>query len=246
MKTGKRFAPGLVIGLSIFICLTGVLANPSDSQAAAYSILHDFADGATDGFQPYYGGPALSGSTLYGMTQGGRQSPGEYQYFGSLYKINTDATGYQILHDFASGTDGTSPRGGLTLSGATLYGCTAYGGGFNGGTVFKINTDGGGYQVLKRFAMGDEECIPYGAPVISGSTLYGVHSSSGLGAPFFGAIFAMDLDGGNYRLLYEFAGKPGDGAAAPITRFCTISPVIPATGDTLMAPSPWWAPSSTA
>ena len=70
MKTGKRFAPGLVIGLSIFICLTGLLAHPSDSQAAPYSVLHNFG-GTDDGFYPYYGGPALSGSTLYGMTPGG-------------------------------------------------------------------------------------------------------------------------------------------------------------------------------
>ena len=45
------------------------LTNPSYSQST-YSILHNFGD-TGDGFQPYYGGPALSGSTLYGMTQGG-------------------------------------------------------------------------------------------------------------------------------------------------------------------------------
>lgn len=63
MRTGKRVVQGLVIGLSMFICLTGALADP-------YAILHNFGD-TGDGFQPYYGGPALSGSTLYGMTQGG-------------------------------------------------------------------------------------------------------------------------------------------------------------------------------
>ena len=155
MRTGKRLVPGLVIGLSMFICLTSMLANPSDSQAAAYSILHNFAGGADDGFQPYFGGPVLSGSTLYGMTQGGRTGPGPpaYHYAGTLYRINTDGTGYQILHDFGmDGFDGTSPRGSLSLSGSTLYGFTTYGGGYNGGTVFKIDTSGGGYEVLKRFS----------------------------------------------------------------------------------------------
>jgi uncharacterized repeat protein (TIGR03803 family) len=216
MRTGKRLVQGLVIGFSIFICLTGLLANPSDSQAAAYTILHNFAGGADDGFQPYFGGPVLSGSTLYGMTQGGRTGPGPpaYHYFGTLYRINTDGTGYQILHDFGypDGWDGTVPRGSLTLSGSTLYGFTAYGGGYNGGTIFQINTSGGGYQVLKRFNMATDQCIPYGPPVISGSTLYGVHSSESL-APRYGAIFSMNLDGGGYQVLHDFAGKPDDGAA---------------------------------
>jgi uncharacterized repeat protein (TIGR03803 family) len=211
MRIAKRLAHGLVIGFSVLICMTSALVNPSDSQAAAYSILHNFVGGADDGFQPCYGGPVLSGSALYGMTQGGRRNPGVYDYFGALYKINTDGTGYQILHDFESGWDGTSPQSSLALSGSTLYGFTAGGGGYNGGTVFKIDASGGGYQVLKRFSMDDDQCIPYGPPLISGSTLYGLHSSTSLD-PRKGAIFAMNLDGGEYRLLYEFAGKPDDGS----------------------------------
>ena len=215
MRTGKRLVHGLVIGISMFICMTSVLANPSDSQAAEYSILHNFAGGADDGFQPYFGGPVLSGSTLYGMTQGGRTGPGPppYHYAGTLYRINTDGTGYQILHDFGApdGFDGTSPRGSLSLSGSTLYGFTTYGGGYNGGTVFQIDTSGGGYEVLKRFSTATDQCNPYGPPLISGSKLYGLHSSESTGLK--GAIFAMDLGGGGYQVLHEFAGKPDDGQA---------------------------------
>jgi uncharacterized repeat protein (TIGR03803 family) len=216
MRTGKRLVHGWVIGISMFICLAGLLAHPSDSQAAAYSILHNFAGGADDGFQPYFGGPVLSGSTLYGMTQGGRTGPGPppYHYEGTLYRINTDGSGYQILHDFGyppDGFDGTSPRGSLALSGSTLYGFTTYGGGSNGGTVFKIDTSGSGYEILKRFSTATDQCNPYGPPVISGSRLYGMHSSESTGLK--GAIFAMNLDGGGYQVLHEFVGKPNDGQA---------------------------------
>jgi uncharacterized repeat protein (TIGR03803 family) len=208
MQTGKRLVYGLVIGISMCICLAALLAHPSDSQAAPYSILHNFIGGPGDGSAPWYGAPVLSGSSLYGMTAGG----GEFWSGGVLYKVNVEGTGYQILHDFGyDGFDGTAPRGSLSLSGSILYGFTAYGGGYNGGTFFTIDTSGGGYQVLRRFRMDDEQCIPYGAPVISGSTLYGMHSSSSL-APRYGAIFAMNLEGGDYRLLHEFAGKPDDGA----------------------------------
>jgi uncharacterized repeat protein (TIGR03803 family) len=196
-------AHGLVTAIAVCICMAGVLAIPAISQSAAYSILHNF--GATDdGTKPYYGGPALSGSTLYGMTQGGGGS-GSY---GTLYQINTDGTGYQILHHFTSGTDGTTPRSSLTLSDSIIYGCTEYGGGSNGGTIFQINTNGGGYQVLKRFILATGPCCPYGPPVVSGSTLYGMVSSSDL----YGGIYAMGADGGNFTLMHEFAGKPNDGA----------------------------------
>jgi uncharacterized repeat protein (TIGR03803 family) len=211
MKTGKRLVPGLVIALSMFICLTSALAEP-------YSILHNFAGGADDGLSPVRSSLTLSGSTLYGMTSDGPKSddPPPYHYAGTLFKINTDGNGYQILHDFGdTNTDGTGPRGSLTLSGSTLYGFTAYGGGPNafavGGSVFKINTDGYGYEILHRFS-GDtfNQLHPYGAPVISGSKLYGMTCSEETGHK--GAIFVMNTDGNEYQLLHEFGSIVNDGA----------------------------------
>jgi uncharacterized repeat protein (TIGR03803 family) len=219
MRTGKRLMPALVIGLSMCIGLTGLLATPSGSQAAAYSILHNFVGGANDGIQPYYGGPVLSGSTFYGMTSGGPRSSGPpaYDYAGALFQINANGSGYQFLHYFnniSPGGDGTVPRGSLTLSGATLYGCTAYGGTpylQTQGTVFKINTNGGGYQVLHNFWQdANHEAHPYGPPIISGSTLYGMTSSESTSLK--GEIFALNTDGGGFQVLHQFAGKPADGA----------------------------------
>jgi uncharacterized repeat protein (TIGR03803 family) len=212
MRTGKRLVPGWVIGLSMFICLAGLLAIPSESQSAAYSILHNF--GATgDGFQPYFGGPALSGTTLYGMTQGGGTTTTSG---GALYKINTDGTGYQILHNFDNqppNGDGTVPRGGLTLSGSTLYGCCEYGGTpyiRTRGTVFKINTNGSGYEIIHSFDDDpDNQANPIGAPVVSGSRLYGTTVNSITGN---GEIYALSAGGGAPQVLHVFAGKPDDGA----------------------------------
>jgi uncharacterized repeat protein (TIGR03803 family) len=211
MKTGKRLAQGLVIGVFACICITCGLANPSYSQLS-YSILHNFG-GTGDGFQPYYGGPAVSGAALYGMTQGG----GGTGASGVLYKINADGTGYQVLHTFKNDPptgDGTSPRGSLTLSGSTLYGCCPYGGVPYiqvGGTVFKINTDGSGYQVLYSFGGGtDNQCHPYAAPVVAGSTLYGTTAEK-TGANTLGEIFALSTSSGVPQVLHNFAGKPDDG-----------------------------------
>jgi len=38
----------------------------------------------------------------------------------------------------------------LLLSGSTLYGITQNGGSLGNGTIFKINTDGSGFAVLKK------------------------------------------------------------------------------------------------
>ncbi|MHB8069248.1 MAG: choice-of-anchor tandem repeat GloVer-containing protein [Desulfobaccales bacterium] len=209
MKTGKRFVHGLVIGISMFICLTTVPANPTTFPV--YSILHNFSGGTTDGYQPYYGAPVLSGPTLYGMTQGG----GRYTTSGTLYKINTSGSGYQVPHWFNDETvvpaDGTVPRGGLTLSGSTLYGCTAYGGPGIGGSVFKMNLDGSGYTQLCTFAQGGQQS-PYSTPVISGSTLYGMTNDGDHNAGSYGGVFKVSTSGGTPEIIHNFAGKPSDGS----------------------------------
>ena len=214
MRTAKRFALGLVIGLSMFICLAGALAATPDPQFA-YSILHNFAGGESDGFQPF-GSLTLAGSTLYGMTSGGRNS-----YCGTVFKINPDGTGYQILHSFElpeNGTDGGTPKGSLTLSGSTLYGFTTDGSGppawtLGGGTVFKINTDGTGYQDLFGFG-GNTAGVPLypaGTPVISGSIIYGM-ASGYYGGNGNGGVFQINTDGTGCKLLHAFGGPPSDGA----------------------------------
>jgi uncharacterized repeat protein (TIGR03803 family) len=54
-----------------------------------------------------------------------------------VFNINTNGTGFSLLHEFAGGgSDGRDPYGDLTLSGSTLYGMTYYGGDSDSGTVF--------------------------------------------------------------------------------------------------------------
>ena len=47
--------------------------------------------------------------------------------------------------------EGAEPSAGVALSGTVLYGTTYSGGSFGIGTVFKMNTDGTDYTVLKHF-----------------------------------------------------------------------------------------------
>src|SRR5439155_22369686 len=84
--------------------------------------------------------------TLYGTA---REAEGSVA--GTVFKINTDGTGFAVLKMFTNSVDGRNPHGGLVLSGSTLYGTTELGGSSGFGTVFKVNTDGSGYIVLKNF-----------------------------------------------------------------------------------------------
>jgi len=50
-----------------------------------------------------------------------------------------------------TGPDGGSPFGDLVHSGNTLYGIRLHGGDDGTGTVFKVNTDGRGFGIIKSF-----------------------------------------------------------------------------------------------
>jgi uncharacterized repeat protein (TIGR03803 family) len=111
---------------------------------------------------------ALSGNTLYGTTYNGGAS-----LYGTVFKVNTDGTGYGVLKELNGGSDGSGPSSGLLLSGNVLFGtCVWSQNGVNRGTVFKINTDGTGFAVLKTFHGYDGD-YPLGNLVLSGTNLYG-------------------------------------------------------------------------
>src|SRR5439155_25192531 len=102
------------------LVLAGLLpAGPAPAQPV--TVLHSFAGGAGDGaIAP--GSLTASGSTLYGMTQAGGSID-----FGTAFRINTDGTGFGLLHAFVSGaSDGRNPNGSLIQSGPTLYGMTQF------------------------------------------------------------------------------------------------------------------------
>ena len=181
------------------------LAGGAFAQGHYFSVIHQFAGGANDGAGPN-GALLLSGGTLYGMTSAGG---GENQ--GTIFRINTDGTGFAVLHAFGGGpVDGGAPQGSLTLSGSTLYGLTATGGAYGLGTVFSINTDGSGFTLLHSFTGGSSDGVsPYGSLTLSGSTLYGL--TSGGGGYGQGVAFRINTDGTGFIMLHAFDGANDGG-----------------------------------
>jgi len=198
-----------LVSILVFSLLLPAIFAIAPQTAFGITLLHEFAGGANDGRNPC-GSLTLSDSTLYGMTYSG----GDHDD-GVVFKVDTDSNDYTLLHNFAGWgeDDGERPPGSLTLSGSTLYGMTAYGGGYGGGVIFKINTDGTGYDPLREFVAGntDDGFYPHGSLTLSGSTLYGMTYSGGdYGG---GVIFKINTDGTGYDHLHEFAGWPDDGQA---------------------------------
>jgi len=150
------------------------------------------------------------GGMLYGTTFWGGTSN-----LGTVFKMNTDGTGYTVLKHFIW-QDGMYPLAGLTSSDSVLYGTTPSGGSPEGGTVLRLNTDGTGYSVLMSFPECADARGPPGGLTLSGNMLYGTTSSGG--SSNLGTVFMLNTDGTGYAVLKSFAGasegaKPVGGLA---------------------------------
>ena len=182
------------------------------TNGSNYLLLHKFTGGSSDGANPH-GSPLVSNSVIYGMTGNGGNSG-----MGTIFRINTDTNGYQIIHHFAGGTaDGQGPGGGLLLSGSTLYGMTRQGGVSNNGTIFRIDTNGANFQVLHSFTGATNDGVgPVGGTLVqSGATLYGMTYQGGTAGT--GAIFSLNTNGGSFQVLHNFNGTDGGNPLGSLT-----------------------------
>ncbi len=180
--------------VTIFCLGTGV----AKSQLPYKDIL-DF--NATNGREPQYGKPTLSGDTLYGMTfYGGANA------YGCVFSIDTDGNGYNDILDF-NGPNGEYPGGSLLLLGNRLYGMTKNGGAHNDGVIFSINTNGTGYTDLFDFN-GSNGSGPWGSLISIKNKLYGVTETGGVNA--VGNIFSIDTNGYGYKDMHDFSASTGE------------------------------------
>lgn len=157
-----------------------------NTDGSNFSLLHSFALG-----EDYpYGSLLLDGNFLYGMTA----TYGSNDNAGKIFKINKDGTGYTILHTF-NYANGGKPNGTLVLGGNILYGMTALGGntgnGVRKGNIFKINTDGTGFQSVFNDLNGSQYYTwSYGSLVLVGNVLYGKSNVN---------LYSINTDGTGYQ-----------------------------------------------
>ena len=210
MKTRIR-NPFLLPTLTTALAL--ILAGQVTAQT--FTTLHSFtalaSDTNSDGANPC-AGLILSGNTLYGAADRGGSSGN-----GTVFKVNTDGTGFTNLHSFTArhapyhtNSDGANPCAGLILSGNTLYGTALEGGSSGNGTIFKVNTNGTGFTTLYSFTALDiatdttnsDGAWPYDGLILSGNTLYG--TAYGGGTSGNGTVFAVNTNGTGFTNLHSF------------------------------------------
>jgi uncharacterized repeat protein (TIGR03803 family) len=194
---------------------TPVLSGPGygtvykiNSDGSGYQVLHRFSTNSNDGAYPDLLSQFLGdGDLLYGTTYNGGSKND-----GTIFSIHTDGSGFAIVHSFTGAAGLAAPQGGLIkATNGGLYGM-ANGGSNNNGAVFKINTNGTGFQVFHQFGAfnGDAYSPCLGLIQASDGRIYGVTDNGG--AYDWGALFAMNQDGSGYSLVHSFTGPGGDGA----------------------------------
>jgi len=177
--------------------------------------LYSFAAGG-DGASPF-AELILAGGTLYGTAQFGGDNG-----YGTVFAVNTNGTGFRSLYSFTGANDGANPYAGLVLSGNTLYGTTINHGVLNDGTIYSINTNGTGFNVVYGFLGGTDGAYPYAGLIVSGSTLYGTARQGGDAGS--GTVFKLNTDGTSFVELHGFTDFADGGV--PYARLVLSSNIL--------------------
>ena len=168
------------------------------------TVLYTFT-GGIDGKFPSSGLVRDAKGNLYGTTREG----GSFAY-GTVYKMNPKSV-ETVLYNFAGGTDGCFPSGGLVMDAkGNLYGVTPECGASGYGTVFKLSKSGK-ETILHSFAGAPSDGeYPYYTSVLMDTkgSLYGVTWLGG--ASNNGAVYKLSKRG-TLTLLHSFAGGTADG-----------------------------------
>ena len=191
---------------SLVVC--GLVVLSASAETAHYQTIQSFGVAGVAGQKPYAGVISGTDGALYGTTLGGGSNSA-----GTVFKVNTDGSGYATLHVFlTNGVDGQSPGALTQASDGALYGMTSIGGTNKSGTVYKLNVNGSGYRLLHVFGSVASDGANPGAGLIEGRDggLYGTAFFGGSNG--VGTVFRLNKDGGSYGALYHFGRTASDGA----------------------------------
>lgn len=174
------------VAAALFSCLASTAL-----AAGEVRVLHTFSGGANDGYMSFCGVYA-SGTTLYGAAYTG----GAYS-MGVVYRLETDGSGFRVLHSFAGGADGDHPVAAPILVDGVLYGASSDWAG-NASVFYRVNPDGSGYTALtsRPYGYGPDESLSW-----HNGMLYGVAPGGGYGA---GSLFQLNPDGSGFEESLKF------------------------------------------
>ena len=215
-----------VCAAATLLCLWVVRTELIEAQM--FRTIYNFSPGShgmshtnADGGQPQCT-LFLSGNVLYGTASIDGPS-----LSGTVFRLNTDGSGFSTLHGFSAASDinpvnndGANPHGGVTLSSNRLYGTAFYGGSGASGTVFGLDTNGDNFQTLYSFTpfgftTNSDGAWPLADLVVSENVIYGSTFAGGLAGG--GTVFRINTDGSGFATfdsLTNLAGSAPQGALA--------------------------------
>jgi uncharacterized repeat protein (TIGR03803 family) len=179
----------------------------------ALTTLHSFL--GTDGLSP--DGPLVQASdgNFYGTTFGGG---GGFNSGGTVFKI-TPTGALTTLYSFCGCADGGNSQAGLVqASDGNFYGTTSGDGANNGGTIFKITSDGKLttiYTFCSQTGCTDGLHPFVGLIQATDGKFYGTTSYGGSGGA--GTIFQV-TPGGEFTTLHSFNQTDGYGPRGPLVQ----------------------------
>ena len=213
------------IRLAVFFALLASFVGAASAQAVpAYTFICTGSQGVgpcPDGGRPY---TILQGSdgNFYGTAE--ESSVGGNSGGGTVFSLTSGGV-FTALYTFLPGPQNNYPNGDgpyLLIQGpdGKLYGTTPLGGAADHGVLFRVNTDGSGFQVLHSFCS-KPNCADGNYPTalvvgadgnLYGTTIYGGAGQTGSctgGA--CGAIFRVVPSTGKYKLVFSFTNPQKQG-----------------------------------
>ena len=194
--------------------------SPQSGGTYTETVIHSFG-GSGDGIFPAAQMIFDTAGNLYGTTLfGGAFGTGE-EGGGTVFELSPQSGGTwseEVLHSFASGSDGVQVAGGVAFDTAgNLYGATFVGGTHNDGIVYQLSPQTGGSwteTIVHNFegGTGDGRLPESGVTLDAAGNVYG--TTFGGGKYSFGTVFELIPQGGGVwtlKGLHAFGNSP-DGA----------------------------------
>jgi uncharacterized repeat protein (TIGR03803 family) len=165
--------------------------------------------------------PTLEGGTPHYMVRGsdgrlyGLHTTGGSGFAGTLFRMDRDGNGYQVLQNFNALTTGyqkiNAVRPLVEAGDGKLYGITYDGGGgdVSGGAIYRINKDGSDFELIHGFASNTDRAGYNPNTVLLGRDGHIYVSTLNGGANGGGTIVRYRIDDGVLELLYTFEALTG-------------------------------------
>lgn len=144
------------------------------------------------------------------MTIKGRSAISGFACGALLWLLSCMLTAAQTFTTLKHLNEDYSALGGLLIEGDTIYGTALNaflpGAVYKPGVIFKINTDGSGYNRLTNFNGGAAGSSPDEGVVKVDGNLYGTTRSGGDWD--YGTLYRVGMDGSSHTVLWHFSQRP--------------------------------------